>query len=793
MFLLTSDGTESTPAVIASLQKKGWKKIAVLLLPSQIVPDRIPLPSTVTEVALHDIDGKSIKRNLEHVRSQAGPIGSFLHLHPHYSTRRQTDSGNGPEAKLVKFVFFLAQVLAKELTAPCPWGRRCFVAATRLDGLLGLAGDVPYRSLGGGLSGLIKTLNIEWRSVFCRAVDLHPEQKPQEAAEFLAAEIYDADLLVTETGYRRGERYTLAAAPSEEPLPDTPSSSGISADSVFMVSGGAKGVTASCVLELARLYRCGFVLIGRSEVMEEEPLWARNCCDETEMKRRILEFLCSEGIKPTPVKIKNLQKKIDDSREIRQTLQKIKAHGGRAAYIQANITDSKGLQESLSRVVENLGEITGVIHGAGVLADKRIENKTESDYDSVFRTKVVGLFEILKTVSMDRIEHFVLFSSAAGFYGNEAQADYALANEILNKQAHRIKADYPNCRVVAFNWGPWDSGMVTPQLKQLFRSRNIRIIPTDVGSRIFADELSNFDKSRVQLVVGSSMALPASTVSKSFRSRIRTHLNLSENGTVRDHVVGGKPVLPFTFALSWMAKICERLFPGYRLNQCRDSRVLKGIVFQESTSTQYTVSIRFADSADSNLMLDVEIASDSNGKHPIFHYKSVICLTNRQERSEALYQLKDNGRHPVSGAELYRDGTLFHGPALRTIRKVDRLDASNITTTCMIDPISGKEQGSFPVSSFNHFADDALLQAVVVWARHRYGMASLPLKIKKGTFFRPTPFRKPFRVSADITSHNSSKVVSDVVACDDNGRITTRLHGVEITLSRNLNRKFLNE
>ena len=81
----------------------------------------------------------------------------------------------------------------------------------------------------------------------------------------------------------------------------------------------------------------------------------------------------------------------------------------------------------------------------------------------------------------------MLFSSIVGFYGNVGQSDYAIANEILNKSAYMLKHKYPNCHVVSINWGPWDSGMVTPELKKVFEARNVEVIPTDVGARMLVD------------------------------------------------------------------------------------------------------------------------------------------------------------------------------------------------------------------------------------------------------------------------------------------------------------------
>ncbi|GIT03230.1 MAG: hypothetical protein CM1200mP28_04890 [Deltaproteobacteria bacterium] len=109
-----------------------------------------------------------------------------------------------------------------------------------------------------------------------------------------------------------------------------------------------------------------------------------------------------------------------------------------------------------------------MIHGAGVLADKLIEKKTSADFDKVCSTKINGIDALLKCVNQKKLTHLLMFSSAAGFYGNAGQSDYAVANESLNRIALLFKKKYPKCHVTSFNWGPWEGGMVTPELKRLF-------------------------------------------------------------------------------------------------------------------------------------------------------------------------------------------------------------------------------------------------------------------------------------------------------------------------------------
>ena len=64
---------------------------------------------------------------------------------------------------------------------------------------------------------------------------------------------------------------------------------------VWLVSGGAKGVTAHCVIRLARQYHGKFILLGRSELVGTEPEWARDVTDHAELKRRIMTMLTEKG------------------------------------------------------------------------------------------------------------------------------------------------------------------------------------------------------------------------------------------------------------------------------------------------------------------------------------------------------------------------------------------------------------------------------------------------------------------------------------------------------------------
>ena len=202
---------------------------------------------------------------------------------------------------------------------------------------------------------------------------------------------------------------------------------------------------------------------------------------------------------------------IASQREIHNTLKAINEAGGKAEYICVDITDGMMLREKLRPIIDQFGTITGIIHGAGNLADKRIERKIVQDFETVYAAKVQGLENLLNIVETNQPEYLILFSSVVGFYGNVGQTDYAIANEILNKSAHVIKHKHPNCHVVSINWGPWDSGMVSPELQTAFAQRGIETIPQELGSSILVDQLRTSDSSMTQVVIGSPLVYIPST------------------------------------------------------------------------------------------------------------------------------------------------------------------------------------------------------------------------------------------------------------------------------------------
>ncbi len=788
--LVTDDGTSRTVGLAEALIEKGWK-VVVLSFPPSTVPEGPAAAWGIPRVELRDLDEMHLKEKLQEITDKDGPIGGLIHLNPCAGPEGEDGIVFSENAKdLLLHVFLMAKHLQPSLTKTTPPGRRFFLTVVGLDGSLGVGGG-NFSAVDGGFFGLVKTLNLEWESVFCRAVDLSPGLDDAQSISSILQELHDPDVRVVETGYGAQGRVTLVAEPSEATSPvepeDVPDSS-----SVFVVSGGAKGVTASCVARLAAEYKCKFVLLGRSPLTGDEPEWARGCYDASELKKRGMEAVKAQGEKPTPRKVEEVLKPVLANREIASTLAAIRDAGGEAEYVQADVTDVEALKK-IGPVVDRLGDLAGLIHGAGVLADRLIEKKTVTDFQSVYSTKVKGLEALLGSVDNSRIKYLILFSSAAGFFGNPGQSDYSMANEILNKVAYQFKSRHPDCRVRSFNWGPWDGGMVSDSLKKLFEERNVQVIPIEGGTKVFVEGFCKNGEDRPQVLVGSSMRAEGGDLAQELRTfRVSRNLRPADNPFLQDHVIGGRPVLPAACVMSWMADGCEQFYPGYRFVRCEDYRTLKGIAFDENAAEDYCMEIEEVRKGDSG---EIEFAVQVSSRPPRgkehHHYSGRILLVSGMPEATVCAGFEEDESQVIEGATLYQDGTLFHGPTFRVVERVISLSDQGLKMQCRLPVIGEDKQGQFPVRGFNPYAADALFQAMLVWVRRHRDAGSLPSKVATLEHGCSIPVDRAFYVSLEVRDNGRTSLIADVTAHDEAGTVYCRMLGAEVTVSKKLNDQFL--
>ncbi|WP_437486954.1 SDR family NAD(P)-dependent oxidoreductase [Sorangium sp. So ce1014] len=655
-----------------------------------------------------------------------------------------------------------------------------FVTVQDTGGDFGVAGS--DRAWVGGLPGLVKTAAMEWPEASCRAIDIERDGRPAaELADALVAELLSGGVEL-EIGLRADGRRTTPRSVRQDaqpgPLPLGPSD-------VVVASGGARGVTAATLIALARASRARFALLGRTAI-EDDPVACRGADGEAALKAALVKAASSAGQKATPAEIGRQVAKILANREVRATLDAIRAAGGEALYVPADVNDARAVAAALDQVRRAFGPVTAIVHGAGVLADKLVAEKTVEQFDRVFSTKVDGLRALLGATAGDPLKAIVLFSSIAARTGNKGQCDYAMANEVLNKVAAAEAARRPGCRVKSLGWGPWQGGMVNAALEAHFAQLGVPLIPLAAGAKMLLDELCDGSGDRgasgpgsaspgaVELVLGAEPATlaapePGRRVALAVRADRATHPYLG------DHAINGVPVVPVVIALEWFARAARACRPDLVVTELRDVRVLRGIKLTayDSGGEVFRVDCREVSNGEGAVL-----AAELRGPQGALHYAATIEMGQAEGRvapkGPALPSLG-----PWPGGDLYDGRTLFHGHDFQVIRQLDGVSREGIVGTV----VGLREAGwvSQPWKT-DPAALDGGLQLATLWTQHVLGGAALPMSVGALHTFAEGPSDGPLRavVRGQIVARDRTK--ADIAFVDNEGTLVAELRDVQFVL-----------
>jgi malonyl CoA-acyl carrier protein transacylase/NAD(P)-dependent dehydrogenase (short-subunit alcohol dehydrogenase family)/acyl carrier protein len=383
-------------------------------------------------------------------------------------------------------------------------GASCVVAATALGGAFqnGEASPVGARWTP-GIAGLLRAVALEWPDLRVRSVGLDlAEGSPAEAFDRSAADLLAeilSDAPCVEVGYKGGVRH--GAKPVLTPVEAgaaTPLELGL--EHVVLVTGGARGITAAAALELARRYGCSLELVGRSPSPSPEESDVAACPDAPALRRLLVGRDTAHGARPDLGAIEVEIARIVNAREIRKNLETLKAAlGERVRYHAVDVRDRVAFGSLIDEIYARHGRLDGVIHGAGVIEDKLLRDKTRESFDRVFDTKVEGAQVLLDKLRPD-VRFVVFFSSISGVFGNRGQVDYAAANDALDKLAHQLRRKVSG-RVVSIGWGPWaGAGMMSKELEKEYERRGIGVIRPEEGVLRLIDEVVKGSQTQVILM-----------------------------------------------------------------------------------------------------------------------------------------------------------------------------------------------------------------------------------------------------------------------------------------------------
>ena len=261
------------------------------------------------------------------------------------------------------------------------------------------------------LWGLARTIAMEQPDLGCTRVDLAPWGASDEAAqlvrELLVSDGEDQIALRSEgrlvARLERGD-----VEPAEAPVLDP--------DASYLITGGLGGLGLAAARWMVSRGARHLMLLGRS----------------------------------------------GPSSAAMEAIQAMEEAGARVRPWQADVSRASEVAGALEYIDENMPALRGILHAAGVVEDRTLQEMGEDQFSRPIRPKILGAWNLHAATRSLPLDFFVMYSSAAGLLGSPGQGNNAAANAFLDALAHARKAE--GLSAMSIQWGAFsDVRLSAPQ------------------------------------------------------------------------------------------------------------------------------------------------------------------------------------------------------------------------------------------------------------------------------------------------------------------------------------------
>ncbi|MEJ2693748.1 MAG: SDR family NAD(P)-dependent oxidoreductase, partial [Candidatus Thiodiazotropha sp.] len=537
-----------------------------------------------------------------------------------------------------------------------------------------------------------------------------------------------------------------------------------SCDDVVLVTGGAKGITAECVYALARETGVRLALVGSS------PADGREASGNGAMS------------------------------EVGKNLQRFREAGLTVQYYRCDVSDGEAVELLVAKVRQELGEITGVIHGAGLNKPALLGRVASRDAISEVSPKVLGatnLCQALEKVGAP-LKMFLGLSSIIGLTGMQRNGWYAFSNEALSLVLAAFRERHPACAVLSLAFSVWDEvGMgvrmgSTAHLAKL----GIDAIPVSEGVTRFL-RLFMFDPGVHEVVTAARLGgldtwAPTERSTDSRYGRfleqifahvpgvetiVRARLSLERDPYLRDHVWRGSHLFPTVFGLEAMAQAVAHVTgeTDFGTLSIEDVDLERPIVVddQNGTTIEIRAEVLERDDEHPGKRVKAEIAVEQTG-FARAHFSGVFVLGSEPQAPVVEMDLPAEPLDIEPQRDLY-GWLLFQGDAFQRMRKVYALDAGMCLIASGLDvQANGKGDQAQWLLGDAYFRD-SMLQSVQLPLTQTL---CLPVALDRIERYGVTQgLSASAYILAKIEEKRDSEVLATIVAMCDDGRVLERIRG----------------
>ena len=748
--------------------------------------------------------------------ARPGPVAGIVHLAALDAAAPAHAAGPAEWRAAIKAIDKSIFLLLREFSAALV-DEAHVLAATALGGHFGRLGPASTLQFQGGAVGMLKSLREERPSLRVKAVDTDSSQPAEAIVDSLMAEL-ELDGGRQEVGYPAGQRTVFCSVAT--PVNIDAARQAALAGIVVLATGGARGITAEVLRELARPGNT-LVLTGRSALPASEPAELAGLKSADVLRQHFIAQVRSGASTLKPGDIQRQVQQLIGLREMRANIADFSAAGAAVEYHAIDVTDEASMRTLLEGLYQRHGRIDGMVHGAGVIEDKRLADKASDSWSRVVDTKVIGLLLLAKYVRPESLRFLSVFSSVAGRYGNSGQSDYATANELMNRICAQLQSRWgDSVNVHALCWGPWGAtkfgaGMVTADTEAKFAEKGVILVSAQVGRRLFVEELAHAAGGPVEVVCGAGpwemheagigiiRTQPAAFEGPPIgallgRATISTRpmgdqvVALRLDGRhlyLQEHAIDDTPVLPAAAALELLAEAATALWPGWKVVEVRDFKLMKGVDLKEPTRQLQIVISPPPYGSSEGFEVNASLQTDLGQGRALTHYRAVVRLEQQLPTGETC---RPGAHHEKSltTAKAYGEW-LFHGPRFQVIEEISGLSTAGAAARVRSTHPSQWLQGTASDAAgwcFDPALLDAAAQMAWLWARSFRDESALPARFGRVVRYREQfPARLHMEYERVVTT-DPTLVRANVKFFDDAGEPVMLIEELDSIASAALNR-----
>jgi enediyne polyketide synthase len=595
------------------------------------------------------------------------------------------------------------------------------------------------QSSGGIAAGLARSVHLEAPGCDVAVVTLPLDD---HAAELAAAEAVAVRGFVEvrySDDWRRLEPVLKRVAVTDAglPLPVGP-------EDVVLVTGGARGIAAECMLRLAQASGAALAILGRSD--------------------------SADG-------------------EVAANLERLRAAGVRVRYASADVTDARAVRAAVAA----LGPVTAVVHAAGVNEPRLLADADLDLFARALRPKVLGLENVLAAVDCERLRMLVTFGSIIARIGMRGDAHYALANEWQSTLTERFAAEHPGCACLAFESSVWSAVGMGERLGSMeaLARQGVHAIAPDEGAGLLTTLLRSRDRPTSVVATGRFGRPPTLRVEPGELPLLRfverplvhypgielvTAVELGEalDPYLDDHMLQGDRLVPAVMGLEAMAQAIVALTGSAATPVFEDVRLAQPLIVPPAERTTVSVAIL----ADDPVSGTVALRSERTG-FAVDHFSARWRLNTDPPRpgDDHPIDVRAEATVDLDPDDLY-GSILFQSGRFRRLRGYRRLTATECIAVIEPAPPTGWFGEYLPQELVlgDPGARDAALHAVQACIPH---VRVVPVAVRSVTpSAGDTP--GPWFVHARETDRADREFVYDLAILDSEGSVRERWDGLRL-------------